>query len=119
MVGLYGIGLGHEGELSEKTNYNIELLSRHELFINETGKSFLYEFDLNMVNSLALTFAKKLSNTTTIFAGPVLNLSVQQRNNVNPIYDLAPSWAFYQKDYNNSKQTRLNFWVGYKAGISF
>lgn len=73
---------------------------------------------LNMLTQLKFTVSKELAPHFKVFAGPVVNMTISKY--VDPDTDkVGCSLSPYSMWSNDSKNTRLEGWVGFSAGVRF
>jgi len=108
-----GVGIGTLSHLSKKLDFNADFVFRH---VNE-GEWWTDE--LNILNTLSLNLAYKVSDRLSIYGGPSINLSKSgiTDNEGNLIGEsFSPDWEFYDETNGDS---RVKMYVGFKAGIRF
>jgi hypothetical protein len=103
----YGIGteLNSDGKMPVSLDLSTNSLHRIARFGNQ----------LDMLHRLDVTFARKLSENATLFAGPSFNVFIfnyWDAGDAKPI-DIAP----YTLSDDSFKKTRIQTWVGLKAGV--
>jgi hypothetical protein len=83
-------------------------------------KWFLHIDRLNLLNQFRVLFAFKPSDKVSLFAGPTFNVAVAETNpdiGYLPWYEMGPSWAFFQRTYNNVARTNVKMWIGITGGV--
>ena len=112
-----GFGIGSELKLGNRVVANIENVS---LYVWEQKK---VAPELNMLNKFSTTLGVRLGKTTTLYAGPTLNVMVssqyQDKTKTEPGSDFAP-YTFYNHTFDSStKDVNLKMWIGFNAGLRF
>jgi hypothetical protein len=108
-----GIGIGSLTHMSPKLDINLDIIVRQ---VNE-GEWWTNE--LNLLHTLDLNLAYKLSEKVTIYGGPSFNVVVSEitDDEGNIIGDsFSPSWNFSDVTNDNN---RVKMYVGFNAGIRF
>ena len=104
----YGYGIGSEFNLSHDRYLNLEIIS-HQFM-----EGRWWEYDrYNMLNQLKVLYASDISERWQIFAGPVLNFQVRDKNSEGSA--VSP----YQLVSYSGKNTITDMWIGINAGFRF
>lgn len=109
----YGYGVGTLFPLSSKLDMNLDLQSFQ---IVDEGWN---DLTLNLHNRLKANVNYNVSDKVTLFAGPSFNVLVSDREDENGNLvgsDLAPSWTMTNE---NTRNTNVQTYIGFNAGIKF
>ena len=108
-----GLGFGTLSHLSNRLDFNADYVFRQ---VNE-GEWWTDE--VNVLHSLSLNLAYKLSDKLSLYGGPSINVSQSgitddEGNIIGESF--SPDWAFYD-EINEDIRTKI--YIGFKGGIRF
>ena len=106
----YGYGIGTHLIKTDDFKTQLELMSYH---INE-GETHTNTY--NDLQQLKLTFSKKINDHLNVFAGPSLNLMITD-NRDNHGFNFESRFAPYSMVSHKGRNTTLEGWIGFTAGI--
>jgi len=109
-----GFGMGTAVTMSPRSLLNIEVMAMH---INEDG---FWTNNLNMLNTINVTFDYRLGKNVSFFAGPNLNFLISERmDSENNIIgsDIAPYTILLDSQSPNALKHK--FWIGFSGGFRF
>lgn len=116
----FGFGFGHNRQIFNKTDLNIELVQHQEFLLRPDFFYFLPERE-NSLSQLKIGIRRNVFKNVWVNAGPTLNLAWAYKfNSTTPEgKDLQPYiWNIEPKSYTNFQNWNTRFWVGFHAGIS-
>jgi len=121
---MYGFGIGTGFEMNQRTKVDIELARSQEIWLGDDRTAyFFHQRRYNVYNQLRASFAFKMGDRFVVFAGPTLNVAEAFTYDAYdldiPWNPIAPSWAFYDRTYNNRSEYNLAIWLGLRGGIRF
>ncbi len=120
---MYGAGFGSEFDLNERTVINPEIeVSQEVWFADPSGRAFISNDRLNLLNQARINFGWKFHEQLTLFVGPTLNVAVATtlpEEGYRPWYPIAPAWTLYNRTTNNYNRTNVSIWFGINGGIRF
>lgn len=105
----YGIGIGSEIKLNDKSSLSIDITTNKIIYDNN------WDVKLNNLNKTDINYRYKLTNKFSVFAGTSLNIYSTDEKNENKYEDLNVPYTFYTREENNIKHS---IWFGANAGIS-
>jgi hypothetical protein len=116
-----GFGVGHNRQIFNKTDLNIELVHHQEFKF--VPNYFLVTYGrYNALSQLKLGIRRNLFGKVWLNAGPTLNLGYAYKLNGNTqpsTDDFQPYlWKIEPTSYTNYPNWNTRFWVGFHAGIS-
>ena len=109
-----GYGIGTTLRMNPQSHFNFEYTAMH---INE-GEA--WTSDLNMLNTIQITYDHSITKKTSFFVGPSFNFITSERKNAEGILigsEIAP--YSISLDPNSAESEKNIFWVGFNAGIRF
>jgi len=107
-------GMGTAMKMSPRSLLNIEVMAMH---INE-GE--FWTNNLNMLNSVNITFDYRLGDNVSFFAGPNLNFLISERKDAEGNIlgsEIAPYTILL--DPQSADALKHKFWVGFSGGFRF
>lgn len=114
-----GFGLGHNRQLFDKTDLNIELVQYQE-FLSHPSKYLLSIERENILSQLNVGIRRNIYKNIWVNVGPTFNLAWAYKFNSSTPEgeDLQPYlWKINAKSYNDYPNWNTRFWVGFHAGI--
>jgi len=115
-----GFGFGHNRQIFNKTDLNIELVQHQEFLVRPNFINFMPERE-NSISQLKIGIRRNVFKNVWVNAGPTFNLAWAYKfNSSTPTgEDLQPYiWTVEPKSYTNFQHWNSRFWVGFHAGIS-
>jgi hypothetical protein len=117
-----GFGFGHNRNIFNKTDLNIELVHHQEFVIRPNVFNFYPERE-NSISQLKIGIRRNLFKNVWVNAGPTFNLAYAYKYKNSAITpegeELQPYiWKIAPKIYSNYPNWNTRFWVGFHAGIS-
>lgn len=106
----YGLGLGTQINLTEKSNLSLDLSSNHILEDS-------FSPDLNLLAKMDVAFRYHLTEKFAIFAGPSFNVFTTQHllDDVNSSFKVP--YSLYETNWNNNEGS-TSIWIGANLGVS-
>jgi len=115
-----GFGFGHNRNLFNKTDLNIELVHHQEFLLRKSIYAFSAERE-NSISQLKIGVRRNIFKNIWVNAGPTFNLAwaYNFKYSAPEGKDLQPYlWTAEPKTYKNYPSYNSRFWVGFHAGIS-
>lgn len=108
-----GLGLGTHVNWKKGWGNQIELIG-----YSLTEKGSFENHCTNLLTQLKLTISKDISKKFKLFAGPVVNMTISDYRDpeTGALGSSLSPWSMWK---NNSKDTRLNAWIGFAGGVRF
>lgn len=108
-----GLGLGTHVNWKKGWGNQIELIG-----YSLTEKGSFENHCTNLLTQLKLTISKDISKKFKLFAGPVVNMTISDYRDpeTGVLGSSLSPWSMWK---NNSKDTRLNAWIGFAGGVRF
>lgn len=118
-----GFGFGHNRQILDKTDLNIELVHHQEFMLKRPVFMFTAERE-NSISQLKVGVRRYVLGNMWVNAGPTFNLGyayLPENSSFEPTgKDLQPYlWDVAAKRPSNFLGWNTRFWVGFHAGISF
>lgn len=117
-----GFGFGHNRQIFNKTDLNIELVHHQEFVLRPNVVNFYADRE-NSISQLKIGVRRNIVKNIWVNAGPTFNLAYAYKYNGSTSTpegeDLQPYlWKTTPKVYTNFPNWNTRFWVGFHAGIS-
>ncbi len=127
-----GYGIGSLLPISSAFSMNLDL---YAVQVHESDQDFFDNYDLNLLNTLRLSFNFHLAKRVAVFVAPTFNVMVSQYRRPDSRVvgsGVVPSWTVYDRTFdqnglriddaaNDSRGnlTNVRMWPGFQVGVRF
>lgn len=109
----YAAGIGFGTHI----NWNKEWANQIELIGYGLTKNGSFDYDgVNMLAQLRLPVSKQFSKHFKVFAGPVINMTITDKDIINENDESLSPWTMWE---SNKGDVSLKGWIGLVAGVRF
>lgn len=108
-ISSYGIGIGSEIKLNDKSKLSIDITTNKLIYNNN------WDVKLNTLNKTDINYRYILCSKLSVFAGTSFNIYSTDEKHENKFEKLNVPYTFYTREENNIQHY---LWIGANAGIS-
>ncbi len=106
-----GMGIGTQFTWNKGWSNQIEAM------VYQLTEDTIFTTPVNMLTQVKLLTSKTIVGGLNFFAGPTANMTITQLKDDNgDFYSSIAPWTMWE---NNSDSTKLRFWVGFSAGLTY